>query len=457
MSRPRWLSSRVPSRRAVLRGVGASLALPALESLASGSPWAQDTEAELPSERDAGASPKRLVYVYVPNGVHLPDWRPSEPGALPSELPATLDILARHRSSMRVLSGLTLDKARPNGDGPGDHARAAGAFLTASQPLKADGTALRVGISADQVAARAVGGRTRLRSLQLGCEPGRQSGQCDSGYPCAYSSNLSWSTPHTPMLHETNPAFLFDRLFGTGREGLSEREWTRRNALRKSVLDLVSRDAHKLSRELGRDDRRKLEEYLDAVRELERRVSHAAETVNPARERPAGTPADFGEHASLLFELLALALATDTTRIATFLLTNEGSNRTYPSLDIKEGHHTLSHHGGDPAKEEQLARINRMHLGLLGGFLDRLVELSSEADSLLENTWIVYGSGIADGNVHDHHDLPILLLGGRGLAAEEHVAFPADTPLANLHVRLLEELGVPATELGDATGTLALG
>lgn len=441
-----------PTRRQLLRGMGVTLALPLLESLGRATP--------------SPAPPERLLFVYTPNGVHLPDWRlpAGSAGPLPAELPRSLRELERHRASFSVLSGLTLDKARSNGDGPGDHARSAGAFLTCRQPVKADGTVLDVGVSADQVAARSIGRDTRLASLQVGCDPGMQSGQCDSGYPCAYSSHVSWSSRHTPLSPEIHPRALFDRLFGVGLEHLDAEERARRLRQRRSILDYVRADAKRLAGELGASDRRKLEEYLTGIRELEQRLDRAADPVAVERERPTGIPDDFGEHAALMAELLALAFATDSTRVATFMLANEGSERLYRDQGAKEGHHTLSHHGKDPNKRSQIAAIDRFHLSLLAGLLDRLAAAQEDSVSLLDRTLVLYGSGIADGDDHDHHDLPLLLAGGGSrVPLGRHLELPVGTPVANLYLRLFDWLGVrdaatggPVESFGDSTGVLAI-
>lgn len=424
------------TRRCFLRGAGASLALPLVAPLAGG----------------RESAPLRLVFVYLPNGVHVPDWRPAAEGPLGDALPALLEPLAAHRHSFSVLSGLTADKARANGDGPGDHARAAAAYLTGKQPLKGDGTVLRVGVSADQLVARAIGDATRFPSLQLGTDGGMQSGQCDSGYPCAYSSNLAWAAPDTPLTHESNPRLVFDRLFGVGLAHLTPEERARRIAQRRSVLDLVRADARELAGELDARDRRKLEQYLAGVRALEHRIDQATDPAAVALERPTGKPEDFEAHARLLLDLLTLALATDSTRVATFLMANEGSNRTYRNLGLAEGHHTLSHHGGDEAKQAQIATINRFHVQLFAGFLDRLRD-----EGLLDDTLVVLGSGIADGNRHAHHDLPLLIAGGGGrFPLGEHRRFPAETPIANLYLALFERFGLGEESFGDATGVLAL-
>jgi hypothetical protein len=437
------------SRRTVLRGMGASLALPLFGSQAEAK--AQESSAQ------------NLLFVYVPNGMHMPDWRiESGDGPLPQNLPSSLGVLERQRESISVFSGLTLDKARNNGDGPGDHARAAGAFLTCTQPVKADGSVIRVGISADQVAARAFAGSSRFKSLQLGCEPGRQSGQCDSGYPCAYSSNISWSTPHTPMLAETNPRLLFDRLFGVGLAKLSPEERERRLRRRRSVLDFVREDARALSMKLGASDKRKLDEYLTGIRELEQRIERSTDPVAVRFEAPTGIPAEYEDHAALMFDLLALAFETGSTRVATFMLANEGSGHAYRNLDVSEGHHSISHHGEEQPKTAAIASINRFHLELFAAFIDRLNAPSEEGSTLLDQTMIVYGSGIADGNSHEHHNLPILLAGGDGsIPLGRHFISPRETPLANLYLRIFNGLGIrgpraPLARFGDSTGILAV-
>lgn len=453
------ISPRV-SRRAVLRGVGTAVALPLLEAM-------------LPARaRPAPGAPlpTRLVYVYVPNGVHVPDWRPAGPAG-PGEgqgqgqgqgqlgpLPWILEPLEPFRREISVLGGLTHDKGRANGDGPGDHARAASTWLTGVQPLKTDGQ-VRLGVSADQVAARTVGGATRLRSLVLGCEGGRTSGQCDSGYACAYSHFISWEGPQTPAAKETSPRLLFDRLFRGGRDALSHAAARERAQRRGSVLDFVREDARGLERELGAADRRKLDEYLTGLRELERRIAlTGAESVEavPDELRPGGRPADLGEHVRLMADLIVLALATDQTRVVTFMVANEGSNRPYRDLGVSEGHHTLSHHGGDPQKQRQIRAINRYHVELLAHLLRGLTETREGARSLLDASMVLYGSGLADGHSHQHHDLPLVLCGrGNGmLHPGRHLRYPRETPVNDLHLALLERMGAPAHQLGDSTGVL---
>lgn len=432
------------SRRTVLRGAGVALALPLLEAM-------------LPARANTLAAPRRAIWIYAPNGVHMPDWTPANEGELET-LPPTLAALAGHRARLTVISGLVHDKARANGDGPGDHARAAATFLTGCQALKTDGP-IRAGVSVDQLAARQIGALTRLRSLELGCEPGRLGGQCDNGYSCAYSNSIAWSTPHTPLGKLTDPREVFDRLFRDGDASLPAAVREARAIRRRGVLDLVRDQAQGLARRVGAQDARKLDEYLSGVRELERRIefnerARAGEIAG--RERPAASPESFDEHARLMADLLALALQSDTTRIATWMLANEGSNRSYPQHGVAEGHHELSHHGGDPDKQAKIAAINRAHIGALAHLLDALERAEGEA-RLLDSCRIAYGSAISDGDRHNHDELPILIAGGgAALPGGRHVRLTRPAPCASLWLAMLEELSVEAGQLGDASAALRL-
>ena len=315
-------------RRTALRGLGLTLALPLLERMA-------------PARDASRAAPRRAVFLYVPNGIHMPDWRPRGEGEA-LELGPTMEPLAPWRDALLVISGLTHDKARPHGDGPGDHARSAGSFLTGCHPKKTDGP-IEAGISADQLAAREIGNATRLRSLELGCEPGRLGGQCDSGYSCAYSNTISWSAPHVPLPKETDPRLVFDRLFRDEASELPEALRDEHRRRRRSVLDFVRDDVKRLGRQLGAADQRKLDEYESGVRELERRIAFLEQRGREAGfQRPAELPDNYADLARLQADLLALAFETDSTRIATFLLANEGSGRSYPALGAPEGHHELT-------------------------------------------------------------------------------------------------------------------
>ncbi len=428
----------------MLRGAGAVMALPLLDAMTS--------RARAQGSKDA---PRRLVVVYAPNGVNRTLWTPVAEGVF-DVLPPTLEPLGAWKDRALVLGGLTLDAARANGDGPGDHARASAAFLTCTQPRKADG-AVHVAQSIDQLAARRIGHSTRFRSLEIGIEGGSESGQCDSGYACAYSSNLSWSGPGTPAPKETDPRQLFDRLFRADDEGESAAEHSARIARRRSVLDLVRRDAQRLASALGAEDRRKLEEYETSVRELERRLARAVDGGGdvPDSARPAGIPKDRGEHARLLADVLVLALRADATRIATFSLGNEGSNASHAAIGVPEGHHETSHHGGDALKMEKVGKIDRFQVESLAHFVARLAEAGESGASLLDSTHVLYGSGIGDGNRHDHGDLPILVIGG-GVRGGRYVVAPKETPLANLHVALAQRIGAGIERFADSTSALEL-
>ncbi len=449
-------------RRAVLRGAGTLIALPWLEAMAS---------AGAPVE--SAPATRRLVYVYAPNGVHVDRWRApvSEGGgakprrrapgtATLDGLPPLLEPVSDFQRNLLLLRGLTQDKARANGDGPGDHARAAAVYLTGIQPLKTEGQ-VRLGESADQRAARLVGGRTRVRSLSLGLEAGRQSGQCDSGYACAYSGHISWQSATAPAAKESDPQRVFDRLFRGGDPGRSAEARERRAKERRSVLDFVREESRRLERRLGAEDRARVDEYETGLRELERQLSfdgaaHVGEVPDSAR--PERGQRSFAEQADLMGSLIRLALETDVTRIATFMLGNEGSGRRYPEVGAREGHHALSHHKGDPEKLEQIAAINRLHMEAFGRFIGGLEGARERGGSVLDRSMVVYGSGIADGNRHDHHDLPVALIAGKKtrLRGGRALSFERNTPLNNLHLALLERLGVEEAPLGDSTGVLSL-
>jgi hypothetical protein len=434
------------SRRTVLRGLGTALALPFLEATLARGALAKEAR-----------PPTRAAFLFVPNGVDVSNWRPADEGPL-ATLPSVLAPLDVVKDDVLVLSGLTLDKARANGDGPGDHARSAAAFLTASQPLKTAGADLAVGTSVDQVLAARLGRETALASLELGCEPARQSGSCDSGYSCAYSSSIAWASPSTPLGKEVSPRAAFDRLVAFGDERASEKARAARRLRRRSVLDFVREDARRLRVRLGAPDRRKLDEYLEAVRRLERRIEGAAslEAGDLEERLGEGVPRDLRDHIALLSEILVLAFRSDRTRVATFMLANAGSNRPYPFVGVEGGHHELSHHGGDEAKLRRIRAINRFHVAQLSRLIQAMKDVPEGDGTLLDHVILVYGSGIADGNRHDHHDLPIVVAGrgGGALRPGRHVRYPKETPLANLYLSVLDAMGAPQPTFGDATGRL---
>jgi hypothetical protein len=430
------------SRRTMLRGLGTTMALPLLDAMAPNRLLA------------AGTQPKavRMAFVYVPNGMHMPDWTPATEGEF--ELPYTMLPLANVKDQVLVLSGLAQNHGRPHGDGPGDHARALASFLTGQQAKKTHGADLKVGVSVDQVAARSIGQRTRFPSLELGCDRGAQAGNCDSGYSCAYSSNVSWRTDTTPQAKEINPKLVFERLFASG-EALS-----RRDKYRKSVLDFVLEDARGLHARLGAKDQRKLDEYLTAVRELERRVETSARQTDPEAPdyaKPDGIPKDYARHIRLMYDLMHLAFQGDLTRVVTFVVANEGSNRSYPFIGVPDGHHDLSHHGGNKEKQAKIRDINHFHVTHLAYFLEKMAATADGDASLLDNSMILYGSGLGDGNAHNHDNLPILVAGRGGgtIRANRHVRFDKETPLNNLFLSMLDRAGSPVESLGDSTGRLA--
>jgi hypothetical protein len=439
------------SRRTVLRGVGAVIALPWLEAMAS-------TTTLAAGPTTSGLVPRRMAFFYVPNGVHLPDWIPGETGSTYA-LPATLQPLAPFKDDLLVLTGLAQQNAEALGDGPGDHARSLASFLTGTHALKTDGAGIRVGVSVDQVAAQKVGRQTRLPSLEVGIERGAQSGNCDSGYSCAYSSNISWRSANMPMAKEINPRLVFDRLFPPAASQTSPAEGRKRELYRKSILDFVLDDAQQLRTRLGINDRRKIDEYLTAVREVEERIGNTESSVRsrpaPGLSRPQGIPADIGEHIRLMFDLVALAFQCDVTRICNFMYDNEASNRGYPSINVPDGHHDLSHHGGDPKKHDKLKIINRFHIDQFAYLLGKLKAINEGSGSLLDSAMIVYGSGISDGDRHNHDNLPILLCGKGGgtIKSGRHLKVTPQ-PLNNLYLSMLDRIGAPIDRLGDSTGRM---
>jgi hypothetical protein len=355
---------------------------------------------------------------------------------------------------------LTHDKGRDNGDGAGDHARSASVFLTGAQPRKTDGENIRSGISVDQVAAQAIGQLTRFSSLELGVDPGKNAGNCDSGYSCAYSSNISWSSESTPVGKEVNPRLVFERLFAGGKPNEIDKSARQRESLRKSVLDFVSDDAKRLQSKLGRNDNRKLDEYLNGVREVERRLGAKVSNVPNEKEVdyaiPDGIPGDYLDHMRLMCDMMVLAFQTDSTRVATMMFANAGDNKNYRRINVPEGHHDLSHHGGNPEKLEKISNINRFHIQQLSYLLQKMKSIQEGDRTLLDNSMICYGSGLSDGNRHNHDNLPVLLAGGGGgsLVTGRHVRYDLETPMCNLFMSMLDRVGAKVPFIGDSTGVL---
>jgi len=419
-------------------------------------------EAMLPQSAQAATSakkaPVRMAFFYVPNGVHLPAWHPGGKTGPLGQLPETLQPLTSVKDHLSVMTGLTCDKARPNGDGAGDHARSAAAFLTGCQPRKTPGADIKAGISVDQYAAQQVGKNTRFASLELGCERGAQAGNCDSGYSCAYSSNIAWSSENTPVAKEVDPRLVFDRLFGNGNNVEMAETRQRRDRYQKSILDFVLEEAKTLQTRLGVKDQQKLDEYFTGVREIEKRVELAGRTVEAPKgfTPPTGIPQDYADHIKLMLDMLVLAFQSDQTRVASFMFANEGSNRSYKQINVPEGHHDLSHHGKDPGKQAKLQLINRFHMEQFAYFVEKLRSIPEAGGTVLDNSMLLYGSGISDGDRHNHDDLPILLVGRGGgkISSGRHLVYPENTPLNNLFLSMLDVMQVPVHSLGDSTGRL---
>jgi hypothetical protein len=433
-------------RRTFLKGLGAVIALPALDAMYPA--FARAAEHQ---------PPLRLAFTYVPNGVTLAEWTPTGegPGFEFSRLLKPLEAL---REDTLVLTGLAQRNGYALGDGPGDHARAAASYLTGVHPRKTAGADIQNGISVDQIAAQALGGHTRFASLELGCDDSRTVGNCDSGYSCAYTNSLSWRGPATPMPPETNPRLVFERLFGDVDTSLSPEVRARRLRHRRSILDLVGERTTELSAALGPADRRKLDEYLSSIREIERRIERAEQDLTgiiPTIDKPSGIPVQYPDYAKLMFDLQIVAFQTDLTRIVTMMMGREGSMRTYPEIGVPDPHHPLTHHRGNAEWIEKVTKVNALHVQLFADFVARLKATADGDGTLLDHAIIVYGSGLSDGNRHTHEDLPVLLA-GRGAAFHmgRHVVYPRDTPMTNLYLTLLDRMGVQPEKIGDSTGAI---
>ncbi len=452
------MNTPVLSRRTMLRGLGTALALPLLESMV---PATRLFGAGAASPAAPAFGPRRLAWFYVPNGVVIPNWTPETIGAN-FELTPTFQPLAPFRDKLTVISGLVCDKANPNGDGPGDHARAQAAYLTGVQPRKTGGANIKLGVSADQAVAAKIGHLTKFPSLELGIEEGKQVGACDSGYSCAYSHSLSWRGEATPVVKDCSPQSVFDRLFANGDPNETAEARARRENDRKSVLDFVLGDANALQRNLGSTDRQKLDEYLTSLREIEVRLkSTQVETAPPegvARPDALSKATPYPDHARLMLDMSVLAFQTDLTRVITFPFADEGSDQTYPWADANVRHHTTSHHQKDPAKIALLAKINVFHMELFAYFLQKLDAIKEGNGSILDNSLITYGCGNSDGDRHNHDNIPLILLGKGGgtVTGGRHVRFDGQ-PLNNLWLSLMDRVGASYDRLGDSTGRLALG
>ncbi|MCU1257615.1 MAG: hypothetical protein JWO80_500 [Bryobacterales bacterium] len=436
-------------RRTLLRGLGASIALPFLDAM---------VPAFAAPARSASAGPTRLMYVYAPTGMMPQAWYPETTGA-EFTFPRIIKPLEKFRKDILVISGLGDNPGRALGDGPGDHSRAAASYLTGAHPKKTEGADIQCGISVDQVAARKSGKETRFASLELTCEDSRQAGACDS-YSCAYQS-ISWKSETQPLPPEMNPRLLFERLFGDLDLSGSPAERRNQQTYRKSILDLAFQDTQTLKGTLGAGDRRKLDEYLTSIRELENRIEKAetdTRRLPPGIGKPEGIPPNYADHARLLFDLVTVAFQTDMTRVATFMMAREGGLRTYAECGVPEAHHSISHHRGDPALIEKITKIQCYHLEQFTYFIEKLKSTPDGDGSLLDHSAIVYGAAMGDPNVHDHGTCPTLIAGNaRGrIQTGHHVSYEKETPMANLHLSLLDCAGVPTEKLGDATGLVDL-
>lgn len=434
-------------RRSFLRGLGAAVALPMLDAMVPA----------LTHAARAAAPPLRMAFCYVPNGIIMKDWTPKTEGA-GFEFSRTLKSLEQYREDVLVLSGLDHYNGQSLGDGAGDHARAGATWLTGVHPKKTQGADIQAGVSVDQVAARELGGRTSLPSLEIGLEDSRLVGGCDSGYSCAYSNTVSWRSPSTPLPPEINPRNLFERLFGDGEttDPAARAAQARED---RSILDFVREDANRLGMKLGTGDRRKLGEYLESIREIEKRIQKSEQQDPNARaiptiDRPSGIPPTFEEHIQLMFDLVTVAFQADLTRIVTFMIGREGGNRTYRSIGVPDAHHGLSHHFNDPAKIDRLQKIDEHHVEMFSYFLGKLKAAKDVDGSLLDNSMVMYGSSISDGNRHQHDDLPTVLAGrGAGkIHGGRHIKYKKGTPMTNLFLTMLDTAGVRPERIGDSTG-----
>lgn len=417
------------NRRSFLYGAGSLITLPYLESLSFG------------SEKDTF---KRMVIVFSPNGMNMESWNLKQDAGVITELSPTLMTLKEHQKDIIVYGGLAQTKARANGDGGGDHARSMSTFLTGVQIKKTDGSNITAGISADQIASNFFKQYNRIPSLQVGLESGKTAGNCDSGYSCAYSSTISWSNPSLPLPVDTHPQNVFNRIYGDGKPFDNKRK-----DQRQSILDFSLEQARSIENKLNNNDKRKLDEYLNSVREIERKIdleSKIPKEPNNQRIIYNDKPSTFIDHSHMLIDLIVLSLQTDSTRVVTFTLGNEGSNRPYPEIEVSDGHHNISHHQNDEIKLKNIAKIDKYHTEQVAYLYKKLKEAN-----IFDETVVAFGCGIEDGNAHRHHDLPIVLGGGK-LTGNQYIVMPQETPLNNLWLGILEYIGVNVsdTSLGDS-------
>ena len=438
------VTKKALSRRTFLRGAGTALALPLLDAMIP----SMTALAETPA---APRNLRRIGYVYIPMGCDATRWTPPGVGRL-DELSPTLAPLAPVKEHVTVISNLELRNAYP-----GTHATSNSAFLSAARARLTESADYYLGTTADQIAAQQIGRGTQLPSLELSMDLLTVAGQCDNGYACVYQNNLSWSSPTTPLPSEAHPRVVFERLFGDGATAAERRAALRSRA---SLLDSVMEEVTRLNNQLGPADRARLAQYLDTIREVERRIQRAeasaADNPLPDLDRPAGVPSSYADHARLMFDLQVLAFQGDVTRVITFQLARETSNRTYPEIGVPDPHHPLTHHGNDPAKIAKVALINRFHVSLFAEFLAKMRATPEGNGTLLDHSLLMYGSGMGNGNQHDHDNLPILVAGGAAgrMRGGRHIRFAQPTPLANLHLTLLDKVGVRIDSFADSRGKM---
>lgn len=440
------ITRKALNRRTFLRGTGAAVALPFLDSM-------------VPAFANAATTPDkpvRMAFLYVPNGIDMRNWNPDYEGKL-DRLPRILKPLEPYKEHFNLLGNLTHNAGRALLDGAGDHGRCCAAYLTGVQPRKTM-VDIKAGISFDQIVANQIGDKTRFKSLEIAMEDARQAGDCDSGYSCAYTNNLSWRSESQPLPPILNPRILFERLFGVDAT-LSPEARKRRNLYRQSVLDLVSTDAKKLTNDLGPSDKRKLDEYLSSIRDIElqlQKAEHDNSQIDPGLDKPYGVPADFAEHFRLMTDMMTVAFRADLTRVMTFLVTREGTSRAYREIGIPDGHHPLTHHRNQEDLMEKVAQINTYHVQQFAAWLEKLQSIKEGDSTLLDNSMIVYGAGLSDGNRHLHEDLPTLMAGkgGNRFKTGRRIVYRRETPMCNMFLTMMDRMGAPAEHFGDSNGRL---
>ena len=437
-----YITKKSIPRRTFIRGVGATFALPLLDAMVPAATALSKTPA---------MGPKRLGYVFMPMGCDQSRWTPRSEKSL-DKLSPILDSLKEVKNDLTVFTNMELRPAYP-----GSHATSNSSFLSAARAKPTESSDYYLGTTADQVAAKEIGQDTQLPSIELAMDIMQIVGQCDNGYACVYQNNLSWSSPTTPLPAEAHPRIVFENLFGEGGTREERQEVLKK---RSSLLDSIVADMNRIKQDLGASDQAKVTDYLDAIREVERRIQKAESDSNdnplPDLDRPIGVPVSYADHARLMFDLQLLAYQGDITRIATFQIARETSNRSYPEIGVPDPHHPLSHHGDDPDKIARMSKINAFHVSLYAEYLEKLKNTPEGNGSLLDNSLILYGSGIGNPNVHDHTNLPIIVAGGSsgGMKGNRHIRYDKPTPLANLHLTLLEKMGVKIDSFGDSTGMI---